>query len=340
MTVTVRQLAEWVSGEVLGNAEQLISNARALGEAGPGDITFVADDRHLAAWHECRASAAVVPPSVAVNGRPVIRVSDPLMAFAVIVRNLRERPTTTTPSIDPSAHVHPGVKLGPGVRVGPMAVVGEGTEIEANSIVHAGAVIGRACTLGCDVVIHPRVVIYDDCRLGDRVVVHANAVLGADGFGYRFQNGRHEKVPQLGWVEVEADVEIGACTTIDRGTFGPTRIGTGTKIDNLVMIGHNCQIGRHNVLAGQVGIAGSCVTGDYVVMAGQVGVADHLTVGERAVIGAQSGVMKDVPPNVTFLGYPAKPVIDQKRQYVLLERLPELRQDVKRIKEHLGLGDG
>jgi UDP-3-O-[3-hydroxymyristoyl] glucosamine N-acyltransferase len=340
VTVTVRQLAEWVRGEVLGDADRPISNARTLADAQPGDITFVEDDKHLGAWHASRASAAVVPVSVPVNGRPIIRVGDPLMAFVSIVRHLRGRPAPSGPAIDPTAHVHPTAVLGTGVCVGPFGVVGEGTRIGPNTSLHAGATVGRFCTLGADVTIYPRAVLYDDCRLGDRVIVHANAVIGADGFGYRFQNGAHVKVPHLGWVEIEDDVEVGAGTTIDRGAFGATRIGAGTKIDNLVMIGHNCRIGRHNILAGQVGIAGSCTTGDYVVMAGQVGIADHLTIGDRATIGAQSGVMKDVPPDTRVMGYPARPEIEQKRIYVLEERLPEFRKDLRRIKDHLGLKDG
>jgi UDP-3-O-[3-hydroxymyristoyl] glucosamine N-acyltransferase len=182
-------------------------------------------------------------------------------------------------------------------------------------------------------------VLYEDCVLGDRVVVHANAVIGADGFGYRVENGRHVKIPQLGWVELEDDVEVGAGTTIDRGTFGPTRIGAGTKIDNQVQIGHNCQIGKHNVFASQVGIAGSVTTGDYVFMGGQVGLADHITVGDRAQIGAKSGLYRDVPADARMLGHPATPYQQQGRIWATLEKLPELRHEVRRIKKHLGLDD-
>jgi UDP-3-O-[3-hydroxymyristoyl] glucosamine N-acyltransferase len=335
--VTVRQLAEWVQGELLGDPDLAITNARTLAEAGPGDVTFVETEKNLTAWHASRASAAVVPASVPVNGRPVIRVADPLMAFAAIVQQLRGRPTEVVGSVHPAAFVHPTAKLAPGASVGPFAVIGEGTSIGENALIGAGAIVGRFCKFGRGVAIHPRAVVYDDCVFGDRVTIHSGSVIGADGFGYRNQQGQHVKVPQLGWVEIEDDVEVGACSTIDRGTFGPTRIGAGTKIDNLVMVGHNCQIGKHNVLCGQVGIAGSCTTGDYVVMAGQVGLADHVTIGSRVMIGARSGVAAEIPSDSNVLGAPAVPLQEQKRLLISLKKLPDLRDDVKRIKKHLGL---
>jgi UDP-3-O-[3-hydroxymyristoyl] glucosamine N-acyltransferase len=336
---TVRQLAEWVRGEVLGDPDLAISNARALADAGPGDITFVESDKSLSAWHASPAAAAVVGASVQQNGRPLIRVADPLMAFVEIVRHLRPRPEEPRGRIDPTASIHPTARISAGASVGPLAVIGEGTTLGENSSVRAGAVVGRFCTIGRDCVLHPRAVLYDDCVLGDRVTVHSGAVIGADGFGYRPNNGQHSKVPQQGWVELGDDVEIGACSTVDRGTFGPTRIGTGTKIDNLVMIGHNCQIGRHNLLCGQVGIAGSSVTGDHVVLAGQVGIADHVTIGSRVVLGAKSGAAGDIASDQILLGNPPVPLPEQKRILMSIRRLPELRTDVKRIKKHLGLKD-
>lgn len=340
MIITVRQMAEWVRGEVLGDGDLAISNARTLADAQPGDITFLENDQRLADWHNSKASAAIVPPTVPVNGRPLIRVADPLMAFVSVYQHLRGRAPIGTGTLDPSAHVHPSAVIAAGVTVGPCAVIGEGSEIGAGSVIQAGAVIGRYCKLGREVNLHPHVVLYDDCVLGDRVIVHANAVIGADGFGYRYQKGAQVKVPQLGWVEIADDVEIGAATTIDRGTFGPTRIGTGTKIDNLVMIGHNCQIGRHNVIAGQVGIAGSCSSGDYVVMAGQAGIADHLHIGDGAVLGAKTGVSKDVPPGLTMFGTPAMVSRDFWRRMALMSKFPDFVKDVEQIKVHLGLEDG
>lgn len=339
MSLTVRQLAERVRGEVLGDADLPIFHARALADAQPGDITFVADAKHLAEWHTSRASAAVVPAGVPVNGRPIIRVGDPLMAFAQIVRDFRHRPDETQATIDPCAHVHPTARLAAGVTVGPFVVIGEGAEVGANSVLHAGAVVGRFCKLGEQVTLFPHVVLYDDCVLGNRVMIHAGAVIGADGFGYRMVDGKHVKIPQLGSVEIEDDVEIGAGTTIDRGTFGPTRIGAGTKIDNQVQIGHNCHIGKHNVFVSQVGIAGSVTTGDYVVMGGQAGIADHITIGDRVQLGGKCGLFRDAPDDARLLGHPANPYQTQGRIWASLDKLPEMRLDVKRIKKHLGLED-
>ena len=341
MTLTVRQLAEQVRGEVLGNGDLPIAAARPLSEAGPGDITFVEADKHMPAWHASPASAAVVSPNVPVNGRPLIRVADPLAAFAAIVMHFRGPPPTPAAArIDPTATVHPTAKIGPEATVGPFVVVGEGAVIGARCSLNAGVYIGRNCKIGDDATLHPHVVLYDDCVLGNRVTIHANAVIGADGFGFRTQQGKHVKVPQIGTVEIGDDVEIGACTTIDRGTFGPTRIGEGTKIDNLVMIAHNCQIGRHNLLVSQVGIAGSSTTGDYVVMAGQVGVGDHVKVGSKTIVGAKAGVVKDIPAGSRVLGAPAKPDKDEMRILKTLEKLPQMRKDLRDIKRRLGLGEG
>jgi UDP-3-O-[3-hydroxymyristoyl] glucosamine N-acyltransferase len=339
VTTTLRQLATLVHGEVQGDAELPISAARTLGEAQPGDISFIENDKHAAELHRTRASAVVVPPALPTNGLPVIRVADPLTAFITIVRHLHGIKEPPLHGIDPKAAIHPSVKIGPEPSVHPFAVIGEGTTIGARCRIHAGVVIGRRCQLGDDVIVYPNAVLYDGTILGQRVIVHANAVLGADGFGYRFTNGQHVKVPQLGHVEIGDDVEIGACATVDRGTFQATRIGKGTKIDNLVQVAHNCKIGQHNVFASQVGIAGSSTTGDYVVMAGQVGIADHLHIGTGAVIGAKAGVAGDVPDGQRTLGCPATPEREQKRILMSLNKLTDMRKDLQRIKLKLGMKD-
>lgn len=338
MSVTVRQLAELVHGKVHGNGDLVIDAARPLSEAQAGDITFLESDKHIPQLAASPAAAAVVVAPLPLS-KALIQVADPLMAFVAIVRHLHGRPERSHDGIDPRAAIDPTAQVGadasihPFVRIGPGAVVGQRCRL------YSGVVIGADCRLGDDVVLYPNVVLYDGTVVGDRVIVHANAVLGADGFGYRFQNGRHVKVPQQGYVEIGSDVEIGACSTVDRGTFHATRIGAGTKIDNLVQVGHNCRIGQHNILVSQVGIAGSTSTGNYVVMAGQVGVADHVHIGEGAVIGAKAGVTKDVPAGQRTLGAPATPEREQKRILMSLERLPEMRRELRRIKQHLGLPD-
>ena len=342
MSVTVRELAELVHGTVLGDGDCIVAAARPLGEAGAGDITFLESDKHVPQLANSPAVAAVVSTALtlAPAGKTLIQVADPLMAFVAIVRHLHGKPERQPPGgIDPLASIDPTAQLGAEPSVQAFVRIGPGAVVGGRCRLYSGAVIGADCRLGDDVVLHPNAVLYDGTVLGDRVIVHANAVLGADGFGYRFHGGRHVKVPQLGRVEVGDDVEIGACTTIDRGTFGATRIGLGTKIDNLVQIGHNCRIGRHNVLVSQVGIAGSTSTGDGVVMAGQVGVADHVHVGDGAIIGAKAGVTKDVPAGQRMLGAPATPEREQKRVLMSLEKLPEMRREVRRIKQHLGLPD-
>jgi UDP-3-O-[3-hydroxymyristoyl] glucosamine N-acyltransferase len=336
---TVRQLAERVQGTVLGNGDVLITSAKPLGEAQAGDITFLESPKHAAKLQQCKASAAVVAEPIEVNGMPLIQAADPLAAFITIVRHLHGRPEPPPHGIDPLACVHPTAQIGPDVSIFPYAVVGEGAVIGARCQIHSGVAVGRYCRLGDDVVLHPNCVLYDDTVLGQRVIVHANVVLGSDGFGYRFREGRHAKVPQLSRLEVGDDVEIGAGSAIDRGTFTPTRIGPGTKIDNLAHIGHNCQIGKHNLIVAQVGIGGSSSTGDFVVAAGQVGIVDHVHIGTGAVLGAQSGITKDVAPGQRMFGAPALPVRDYERRMVNLDKTPEMRRDVLRIKKQLGITD-
>ena len=347
MQFTVCDLASLVNGQVHGDGGRTIRAAKPVAEAGPEDLTFVENERNARLLKSCRAAAVVAPTSLAgrmaeFTGQSeqtftIVEVTDALAAFVVIMQRLHGRPQPPPHGIDPRSFVHPSAVVGPDASVWPFASVGEGAVIGARCRIFTGAVIGRNCRVGDDVTLYPHVVLYDNTVVGDRVIVHANAVLGADGFGYRMQDGRHLKTPQFGCVEIGSDVEIGAGTTIDRGTFQATRIGAGTKIDNLVQIGHNCQIGRHNLLVSQVGVGGSSSTGDYVVLAGQVGVADHVHVGDRALVGAQSGVPSDVPSGLRVLGAPARPEGEQKRILLSLDRLPALCKDVRRLKRQLGV---
>lgn len=337
MTATVRQIAELVQGRIVGDGNTVIQGVRTLQEAQAGDLTFLEKASNHQALVQSRAGAAIVPANFELADKTLIQVADPLMAFVQIVQHLRGKAEHQPTGIDPRAYVHPSASVGPAASIEPFAVVGPGSRIGQRARIMSGARIGANCWLGDDAVLHPGVVLYDDCVLGDRVIIHANAVIGADGFGYRFQQGRHVKVPQLGNVVVGNDVEIGAGVTIDRGAFDATTIGEGTKIDNLVMIGHNTKIGKHNIFAAQVGIAGSCTTGDYVMMGGQAGVRDHIDIGTAALIGAQSGIMHDVPPNFRVFGYPAQEERDFVRQSMALKKLPAMRKEFLRVLDHLGL---
>jgi UDP-3-O-[3-hydroxymyristoyl] glucosamine N-acyltransferase len=347
--VTVNDLAVLVNGRVRGDGTRVILAAKAVPEAGPHDITFVENERNARLLKACRAAAVVAPASLggrisdftgdAIQPFTIIETPDALTAFVTVMQRLHGRPEPPAHGIDTRACVHSTAVIGPEASVLPFASVGEGSVVGARCRLHTGAVVGRNCRIGDDVTLHPHVVLYDDTVLGHRVVIHANAVIGADGFGYRMKDGKHVKIPQLGCVEIGDDVEIGAGSTIDRGTFQATRVGAGTKIDNLVQIGHNCQIGRHNLLVSQVGVAGSSSTGDYVVMAGQVGVADHVHIGNGALIAAKSGVAGDVPAGSRMFGYPARPERDMKRNLAALNRLPDLWRDVRRLKRQLGVPD-
>jgi UDP-3-O-[3-hydroxymyristoyl] glucosamine N-acyltransferase len=229
------------------------------------------------------------------------------------------------------AFVHPTAKIGADVDIYPFATVGEDVEIGPGCIIHSGVRILSGCKIAENVTIFPNAVLYENTVVGPRCVIHAGAVLGAYGFGYISDGTGHRRAPQLGYVLVEADVEIGAGATIDRGTYGPTIIGEGTKIDNLVLVAHNCRIGRHNLICGQVGIAGSVTTGDFVIMAGRVGIRDHVTIGSRAVLGAMAGIMNDVPEAARVVGIPATPEREQKVKQAVLSKLPEMRQELKRL---------
>jgi UDP-3-O-[3-hydroxymyristoyl] glucosamine N-acyltransferase len=346
VVVTVQQLAAALDGKVCGDGAREVRDARSLREAGPEHVTFLEGTgaaRHLTT---CKAGAILTSPALRAKhsakapGFTFIEVADPLAAFVVVMRQFRGTPKPPPPGVAAQAAIHPTARVGADATIDPFAVIGEGTVLGARCRIGAGTVVGRNCRLGDDVTLHPRVVLYDGVLVGNRVEIHAGAVIGADGFGYRTQDGRHVKVPQFGAVEIGDDVDIGAGTTIDAGTFHNTRIGAGTKIDNAVQIGHNCQIGRHNLFVSQVGIAGSSSTGDYVVLAGQVGVKDNVHIGDGVLVGGKSGVYGDVPAGERWLGNPARPEREHKRILVCLERLPQLLRDIRELRMNLGLKDG
>jgi UDP-3-O-[3-hydroxymyristoyl] glucosamine N-acyltransferase len=327
----------------VGDGSVAIRSARPVGEAGPGDITFIESERYAKQLRSSPASAAIVGPHFTVTNKDggaslvVIEVDDPMVAFLAVRSHLNggDRPRWT--GIHAQASVAQSARIGQDVAIYPFAYVGEEAVIGDGSTLHPGAVIGAGCRLGRECVIHPNAVLYPDVVLGDRVEVHAGTVLGGDGFGYRTTGGRHVKIPHSGRLEVGDDVEIGSNCTIDRATFEATQIGEGTKIDNLVMIGHNNQIGRHNLLCGQVGIAGSCKTGDYVIMAGQAGIKDNTSIGSGVIVGAQAGVHRSVPDGQHVLGSPAIPVREQRRIFQMVARLPEMHRQLRELSAQIAL---
>jgi len=331
MATRLAEIASLVGGNLLGDGQLPISGAAALADAGSGDITLVDRRERAGKLTSTSAAAAIVPRDLAPEGIAVIQVDDVHAAFAKIVahfRALRQRPRIGASG---KATISLSARLGADVDVHPGATIGDDCEIGDGSTIHAGVHIMAGCKLGDHVTVFPNAVLYENTIVGPRSIIHACAVLGANGFGYKLVDGRYELAGQLGWVELGADVEIGAGATVDRGTYGPTVIGEGTKVDDQVMIAHNCRIGRHNMLCSQVGIAGSTTTGDYVVMAGQVGVRDHVHIGARAVLGAMAGVINDVPEGVTMIGIPATPERDQKVKLAALAKLPEMRRQLKML---------
>jgi UDP-3-O-[3-hydroxymyristoyl] glucosamine N-acyltransferase len=331
MSLALSEIARLVDGRLSGDGELPIDGAATLAVAGPGEITLADNPKLAPLLARSGASAVIVPASFQPTDRPIITVSDVHGAFAQIVAHFRPPRSTSLPGVSQAAHVSATARLVEGAQVHPLAFIGEEVEIGRGSIVHSGARILDGCKIGEDCVLFPNAVLYENTMLGDRVVIHANAVLGAYGFGYTTVDGRHVRSAQLGFVQVGDDVEIGAGTTIDRGTYGATVIGSGTKIDNLVQIGHNSRLGRHNLICSQVGIAGSCTTGEYVVMGGQVGVADHLQIGDGALLCAQAGLMNDARPGKRYVGSPAMEERQFFRSVSLIQQLPEIRKQLHEV---------
>lgn len=337
---SVAEIAAWVEGTVHGDGSRQISAALPLDEATVHSVTFLTNPKRFNELLHRAIGALLVSGNNIPNDRfsfPLIVVANPLTAILTIASRLTPPVKEPEAKIDPRAAIDPSAKIGDGCYIGPFAVVEADVEIGSGCKIHPHAVIRASCRVGDNVEIHPHAVLYPRSQVDDNSIIHSGAVIGCDGYGYSFKNDRYVKVPQIGSTHIARDVEIGANTTVDRATFGTTRVGEGTKIDNQVMIGHNCQIGAHNILVSQVGIAGSCVTGKYVTIAGQAGLADHLHVGDHVSIGASSAVHTDLEAGKRYMGYPARPEREAKRTVMTLEKLPEMRRQIQEIRAHLGL---
>ena len=336
-TFSVAEIAARCGGRVSGDGDRRVRGARSLEAAGPEDLSFAADAKAEKMAEASAAGVLLARSAARFPGRTVVEVSDPSLALAAVLALFHPR-RSARGGVHPTAVLGAGAIVDPTAEIGPYVVIGDGTSVGAGAIVEAHAAVGRGCELGEGVWLHPHVVLYDGTVLGARVEVHSGTVLGADGFGYAPTPTGIVKVPQAGRVVVEDDVEIGANTCIDRATLEETRVGTGTKIDDLVMIGHNCRIGRHGILCGQVGLAGSTTVGDGVVLGGQVGVAGHLSIGNRVKAGAQTGIDGDIPDGVTVFGSPHMSHRDAFRVVAELRRLPETARAVREMLARVGKG--
>jgi UDP-3-O-[3-hydroxymyristoyl] glucosamine N-acyltransferase len=331
------ELAERVGGRVLGDPDRAVFSIQTLEAAGPRDLSFLNHVRYRKQAEASAAGALLVTAALAPGleavaggeGRDLLVVDDPAHALASLLPLFHPR-APRAPGVHPTAVVEPGAVVDPAASVGPYAVLGAGSRIAAGAFVGAHAVVGRGASVGERAVLHPHVVLYDGTEVGAGSEIHAGAVLGSDGFGYATRGGTHHKVPQVGRVVIEAEVEVGANTTIDRATLGETRVGAGTKIDNLVQVGHNVRIGRAAILCGQAGIAGSSRLGDFVVLAGQAGVGGHLELGDRVQVAAKSAALSSVEPGTTVAGIPAVEIGRWRREVALKARLEKRLAEVNR----------
>ncbi len=333
--LTLSELARWVDGDIVrGELDLSLTGMAALDMAGPHDVSFLGNEKYHGQFLQTQAAAVIVPRGMTDGpaGCALVAVENPSLAFAVVVRHFAAAARKFCAGVHPRAAVdasaifdakkvciHAGAVIMAGVSIG------DGTEIGPNSVIYEEAVIGKDCRILSNVTVRER------CILGDRVILQPGAVIGSDGYGYEFSEGRHVKIDQVGIVEIAADVEIGANTTIDRARFGKTVIGEGSKIDNLVQIGHNVVIGKHCLIISQTGISGSSHLGDYVTSAGQVGIGGHVTIGSKAVLSARTGVTADLAGGEVYAGKPALPMREEMKLQVLVRRLPKLIERVKAL---------
>ena len=333
MPASLAQLAELTGATLRGAPDTPIHGAAGLHNARAGDIALVTDPRYAERLRHTSASAIVVGPAFdpAATGLPLLIAQDPAGAFEAIAAALSPPSPPPEPGVHPAAVVAPDARLGEGVAIQAHCVVESGAAIGAHTVLRPFCFVGRGARIGSHGLLHPHVTVLDRCVVGDRAILHSGVVIGADGYGYDTRDGVHHKLPQHGIVEVGDDVEIGANSTVDRARYGRTVIGSGTKIDNLVMVAHNVVVGEHCLLVAQCGLAGSAVLGHHVTVAAQAGVVGHITVGDGAIVGAQAGVHRDVPPGQVVLGAPAQEIDKERRCLVYHQKLPELVQRLRQL---------
>ena len=331
---TLAQIAEQIGGQVYGPADLRITGTAEIDRAGQGDITFLANPRYKHHLETTKAAAIIVDDKIGdVPEIPYIKVADAYFAFLQTVRMFHPPRELLAPGIHPTAVIHESAVLEDGVRVGAHVFIGRNVHIGRNTQIFPNCVILDNVSIGEGCILYPSVSIREDCQIGHRVILHNGVVVGSDGFGFAYHEGQYVKIPQVGRVIIEDQVEIGANATIDRATLGETVIKTGVKLDNLVHIAHNVVVGEHTVIAAQTGISGSTRIGKQVMMGGQVGTVGHITIGDGAQIGAQSGVSKSVPAGEVVFGYPARPIMKTKRIEAALNQLPDLLKRVRQLEQ-------
>ncbi len=333
-SIKVEDIARIVVGKVVGDKDILITGICGIKEAQKGDITFLANEKYLQLLETTNASAVITSPNMKIPkrlGKTIILTDNPSLAFAKLVAHWYPNGVDHPRGIHNTAIIGEGVKLGRDVAIGAYVVIEKNVTIGDGTVIYAGSYIGHNTEIGKDCLIYPNVSIREKIMIGNRVIIHSGTVIGSDGFGFATVKGVHHRIPQIGTVVIEDDVEIGANVTIDRARFDKTYIGKGTKIDNLVQIAHNVVIGENSIIVSQAGISGSTTIGNGVILAGQSGIVGHISIGDGAVVAAQAGVTKSVSPNTKVSGYPAKPHSVAKRVNACVQRLPDMRKTLERL---------
>ncbi len=339
MDISVTELAAFIGGQLVSGVDgsARVTGVAALEDAGAHDVTFFNNPKYLQKLRASHAAAVLVPLDFAEDVPPIcIRCENPTVSFTKVIERLTPPPVKFAPGIHPTAVLGHEVKLGADVSIQPYAVIENGAQIGDRTVIGAHCYIGHHVRIGEGSTLGPRVMIGTRCIVGNRVILHTGVVLGTDGFGYDFKDGRYVKVPQVGIVQIDDDVEIGANSCIDRARFGRTWVQEGCKIDNLVQVGHNVVIGKHSIVCGLVGIAGSVTLGKYVTLAGQAGVSGHLEIGDQAIVSAGSGVTKSIAPNKLVMGYPAADAKEWREQVAHLRSLGKLKARVRALEQRLG----
>ncbi len=335
MKYTLKELADLVNGELTGDPEIVIVGISGIKEAKKGDITFLANSKYSSLMKATKASAVITSREINDSDKPLIRVDNPSIAFTKVVSLAAPNGIRHPQGIHPTAIIADRARLSPGVAIGAYTVIEDGVSVASGSVIYSGCYVGRNTCVGKNCLIYPHVAIRERVEIGERVIIHSGAVIGSDGFGFAMVRGIQKKIPQIGTVSIEDDVEIGANVTIDRARFDKTVIGKGTKVDNLVQIAHNVTTGKNCIIVAQAGISGSTVLGDGVILAGQAGVVGHIYIGDKAIVAAQAGVTKSIASGIKVSGYPAKPHEIARKVNACVQNLPNLYKKIKELESKI-----